>query len=56
VRASAKIDGHDHQLREALAIAETLAREGKLTAAQQGWPRAMRDMLAKLPPQQAGAQ
>jgi hypothetical protein len=43
-------------LREALAIAETLAREGKLTAAQQGWPRAMRDMLAKLPPEQAGAQ
>jgi hypothetical protein len=32
-------------LREALAIAETLAREGKLTAAQQGWPQALRDML-----------
>jgi hypothetical protein len=40
----------------ALAIAEMLARENKLTAAQQGWPQALRDMLAKLPPEQAGAQ
>ena len=36
-------------------IVETLAREGKLTAAQQGWPRLLRDALAKLPPEQAEA-
>jgi len=40
-------------LREALAIAEVLAREGKLTAAQQSWPQLLRDALAKLPPEEA---
>ena len=42
-------------LQEALAIAEKLAREGKLTAAQQNWPQHLRDELAKLPPEQAEA-
>ena len=42
-------------LREALAIAETLARDSKLTAAQQNWPQLIRDALAKLPPEQAEA-
>ncbi len=42
-------------LREALAIAEALARDGKLTADQQDWPQRIRDALAKLPPEQAEA-
>jgi tetratricopeptide (TPR) repeat protein len=42
-------------LREALAIAERLERDGKLPAAQQNWPNLLRDMLAKLPPEQAEA-
>jgi tetratricopeptide (TPR) repeat protein len=42
-------------LREALAIAEALAREGKLTVEQQDWPQELRDELAKLPPEAAGA-
>ena len=42
-------------LREALAIAEVLAREGKLTAAQRNWPQLLRERLAKLPPEQAEA-
>jgi hypothetical protein len=42
-------------LQEALAILEALAREGKLTAAQQSWPQIFRDALAKLPPEQAEA-
>jgi tetratricopeptide (TPR) repeat protein len=42
-------------LREALAIAETLARAGKLTAAQQNWPQMLRELIAKLPPEQAEA-
>ena len=42
-------------LREALAIVEALAREGKLTAAQQSWPQLFRDALAKLPPEEADA-
>ena len=42
-------------LGEALVIVETLAREGKLTAAQQSWPQLVRDALAKLPPEQAEA-
>jgi hypothetical protein len=37
-------------LSEALAIAETLAREGKLIAAQQNWPQFLRNALAGLPP------
>jgi hypothetical protein len=43
-------------LREALAITDTLAREGKLTAAQREWPQFLRDTLAKLPPEQGGVQ
>jgi hypothetical protein len=42
-------------LLDALAIAEALAREGKLTAAQQNWPQLLRDALAKLPPEAAEA-
>jgi len=38
-------------LREAIAIADALARDGKLTAKQQDWPRLLRDELAKLPPE-----
>jgi tetratricopeptide (TPR) repeat protein len=33
----------------AVAILEPLARDGKLTAAQQRWPQIIRDALAKLP-------
>jgi tetratricopeptide (TPR) repeat protein len=40
-------------LREALAIVEALAREGKLSAAQQNWFALLNDALAKLPPEQA---
>ena len=40
-------------LREALGIVEALARESKLTAAQQDWPQLFRDALAKLPPEAA---
>ena len=40
---------------EALPIIDALARDGKLTAAQQHWPQLIRDALAKLPPAQAGA-
>jgi hypothetical protein len=43
-------------LREALAITDTLAREGKLTAAQREWPQFLRDTLVKLPPEQGGVQ
>jgi hypothetical protein len=39
-------------LREALAIVEALARDGKLTAAQKSWPQLFRDAVAKLPPAQ----
>ena len=42
-------------LREALAIAEALARDNRLTAAQKNWPQLLRDALAKLPPEAAGA-
>jgi len=42
-------------LREALEILETLAREGKLTAAQRNWPQLLRDRLATLPPEAAEA-
>jgi tetratricopeptide (TPR) repeat protein len=38
-------------LNEALAILETLAREGKLTAAQKRWPNIFRAALEKLPPE-----
>jgi tetratricopeptide (TPR) repeat protein len=43
-------------LREALAIVEPLARDKKLTAAQQNYPNLLREALAKLPPEKAGAQ
>ena len=42
-------------LREALAIVERLARDGKLTDAEQDWPQLLRDALAKLPPEEAEA-
>ncbi|TMJ02920.1 MAG: hypothetical protein E6G97_11265 [Alphaproteobacteria bacterium] len=42
-------------LRDALAITEVLAREGKLTAAQQSWPQFFRDASAKVPPETAEA-
>ena len=42
-------------LREALDIAEALARDKRLTAAQQNWPKLLRDALAKLPPEAAEA-
>ena len=42
-------------LTEALGITEALAREGRLTAAQQGWLQVFRDALAKLPPETAQA-
>jgi hypothetical protein len=42
-------------LREALAIAERLEREGKLPATRQHLPDLIRDMLAELPPEQAEA-
>ena len=41
-------------LTQALGITERLAREGKLTAAQQNWPELLRAELAKLP-SEAGA-
>ncbi len=37
-------------LREALAILDALARENKLTAAQQKWAEILRDALTKVPP------
>ena len=40
-------------LREALAIAEAMAREGKLTPEQHDWPQRLREALAKLQPEQA---
>jgi hypothetical protein len=40
-------------LREGLAIIQKLAGEGRLTAAQQGWPEIIRRALAKLPPERA---
>jgi hypothetical protein len=43
-------------LREALAIVEALARANGLTAAQKNWPQMLRNALAKLPPETAGAQ
>jgi len=42
-------------LREALAIVEALARDNKLTAAQEDWLQELRDALAKLPPEAAEA-
>jgi tetratricopeptide (TPR) repeat protein len=40
-------------LTEALSIAETLTREQKLPASQEGWPQMIRGELAKLPPDRA---
>jgi tetratricopeptide (TPR) repeat protein len=42
-------------LREAIAIAEMLARDNKLPAAEQRWPQILREELAKLPPETADA-
>jgi tetratricopeptide (TPR) repeat protein len=42
-------------LREALVIVDALVRAGKLTAAQQDWPKIVRAQLARLPPAQATA-
>jgi hypothetical protein len=38
-------------LREALIIVEALERAGKLTAEKKDWPKIVRDLLAKLPPE-----
>ena len=35
---------------EALAIAEALARDNRLTTRKKTWPQLIRDLLAKLPP------
>jgi tetratricopeptide (TPR) repeat protein len=40
---------------EALATAEKLEREGKLAGVRRDWPPRLRAMLAKLPPETAGA-
>jgi hypothetical protein len=42
-------------LREALALAEALARENKLAVGQREWPKLLQESLAKLPPERAGA-
>jgi tetratricopeptide (TPR) repeat protein len=42
-------------LREAQDILKLLARENKLTTAQQNWSHIIRDALAKLPPEEAEA-
>ena len=43
-------------LREALTIAEALGRDNKLKPARQTWSQDLRNALAKLPPETAGAQ
>jgi tetratricopeptide (TPR) repeat protein len=43
-------------LREALAIVEPIARDGRLSAAQETWPQMIREALAQLPPEAVGAQ
>jgi tetratricopeptide (TPR) repeat protein len=40
-------------LRESLAIVQTLAAEGRLTSAQQGWPELIGRTIARLPPEGA---
>jgi hypothetical protein len=42
-------------LSEALAVAETLARDGKLMGPQQSWPQRIRELLAELPPEPPAA-
>jgi tetratricopeptide (TPR) repeat protein len=43
-------------LQRAIVIIDTLAKIGALTAAQKNWPQFFRQLLAKLPPETAGAQ
>jgi hypothetical protein len=35
---------------------DALARNNRLTSAQKNWPKEFRELLAKLPPETAGAQ
>jgi tetratricopeptide (TPR) repeat protein len=42
-------------LREAIEVAERLAHDGKLTPPQQGWSQWLRNILAKLPPEDEAA-
>jgi tetratricopeptide (TPR) repeat protein len=43
-------------LQRAIVIIDALAKVGALTAAQKNWPQFFRELLAKLPPETAGAQ
>jgi tetratricopeptide (TPR) repeat protein len=43
-------------LLRAITVADMLAKNGRLTEAQTGWPQLLRDALAKLLPEPAGAQ
>jgi len=43
-------------LHRAIATIDALAKIGALTAAQKNWPQLFRELLAKLPPETAGAQ
>jgi tetratricopeptide (TPR) repeat protein len=42
-------------LRTAIALADRLEREGKLTATQRPWPRLLRQALSKIAPETAGS-
>ena len=42
-------------LQRAIAIVDALAKRGALNVAQQAWPQFLRGVLAKLPPETAGA-
>jgi hypothetical protein len=42
-------------LQRAIAIADALAKIGALTDVQKSWPQFFRELLAKLPPETAGA-
>jgi hypothetical protein len=42
-------------LLRAISVVDGLTKMGALTPAQQSWPQALRGMLAKLPPETAGA-
>jgi hypothetical protein len=48
VSAAADVPRAREALREALSIAEKMAEEGRLTAAQRKWPQLFREALAKL--------
>jgi tetratricopeptide (TPR) repeat protein len=43
-------------LREALVVVEALERKKQLTSSQRSWPKEIRELLAKLPPDTADAQ